>query len=218
MLFTLDFAQARRPTVAGDHQLDSVHPFPGAISGCDPEHERAYVAAMGTLHPRNSGYVGAMQVELSNATRAPDAAASLCFGVHTRAGGWTWHWSPLPITIDYGSRTFSGQPGAGHFDLDVSTADVDVIALMMAYGHDVLSQVIEVLRHPRVAVAHVASSGDDTNAALSRQSSDSRPRHHTPRSRSSPRSPARLHSRRRRVTTMLDRSTHRSTCTAGLAQ
>ena len=141
VLVALDFAQPRRATVAGDHQLDSVHPLPGAMTGCDPENERAYVAAMGTLHPRDSGYVGTMQVELSNATRAPDSAASLCFGVRTRAGAWAWHWSPIPITIDYGSRTFNGQPGAGHFDLDVNTADVDMIALMMAYGHGVLSQV-----------------------------------------------------------------------------
>lgn len=140
VLFTLDFAQPRRTTVGGDHQLDSVHPLPGTLAGCDATHEAAYLAAMGNLQPRDTGYVSAMQVVLTNATSAPDAATRLCFGVHTRAGGWAWRWNPLPITIDRGTQDFSGQPGAGHFDLAIDTADVDAIALMLAYGQAQLSQ------------------------------------------------------------------------------
>lgn len=140
VVFTLDFAESRRLTAAGDRQLDSVHPLPGALTGCDPANERAYLAAIGNLQPRDTGYVDTMQVALSNATRAPDAATSLCFAVHTRTAGWTWHWSPLPITIDRGTRDFGNEPGAGHFDLDIHTADVDAVALMLAYGQEQLSQ------------------------------------------------------------------------------
>jgi len=142
VVFALDFSNPRRETVAGDRQVDSVHPLPGNMTGCVPENEDAYVAALGSdLHPQDSGYVGTVQVELSNGTRAPEAASTMCFAVHTRGGRWTWHWTKGPITIDYGSPEFTGLPGAGHFDLDVNTADVDLIALTMAYGRESLTKV-----------------------------------------------------------------------------
>jgi hypothetical protein len=65
----------------------------------------------------------------------------MCFGVHTRRGGWTWQWTPVAIVIDRGTQDVSGQPGAGHFDLDVRTADVDLIALTMGAGGDPLTSV-----------------------------------------------------------------------------
>jgi hypothetical protein len=142
VVFALDFSTRRRETVAGDPQLDSVHPLPGSMTGCGPENEEASVAAMGSdLHPRDSGYVGTVSVELSSATHAPDPASTMCFAVHTRGGRWTWQWRTVPITIDYGSPEFTGQPGAGHFDLDVSTDDVDLIAFTMGYGREALTRV-----------------------------------------------------------------------------
>jgi hypothetical protein len=139
VVFTLDFAQARRATSPDDPQLDSVHPLPGDLTGCDPANERAYVAAMGPLRPRDTGHVGAMQVVLTNANRAPDAATRLCFGVHT-AAGWAWRWTPQPIAIDRGGDSL-GEPGAGHFDLAVDTDGVDAVALLMAHGQEALSQI-----------------------------------------------------------------------------
>lgn len=139
VVFTLDFAQARRATSPDDPQLDSVHSLPGDMIGCDPANERAYVAAMGRLRPRDTGYVGAMQVVLTNANRAPAAGTRLCFGVHT-AAGWTWQWTPQPIAIDRGGDSL-GEPGAGHFDLAIDTADVDAVALLLASGQEALGQI-----------------------------------------------------------------------------
>jgi hypothetical protein len=142
VVFALDFSSRRRVIGVGDRQIDSVHPLPGNIAGCARENEAAYVAAMGSdLRPKDSGYVGAVTVELSNGTRAPEAASTMCFAVHTRGGGWTWNWTPVPIIIDRGSPDFTGQPGVGHFDLDVRTADVDLIALTMGYGGEALTSV-----------------------------------------------------------------------------
>src|ERR1041384_5764587 len=51
-LIALDFSTSRREAGPGDRQIDSVQPLPGAMTGCEPDNERAYLAAIGTdLHP-----------------------------------------------------------------------------------------------------------------------------------------------------------------------
>ncbi len=142
VVFALDFASEKRTTAPGDRQIDSVHPLPGDMTGCVPDNEAAYVAAMGEdLRPKDTGYVGTVRMDLFNASHAPSASSTLCYAVHTRGGGWSWRFTKTPIVVDYGASSFDGKPGGGHFDVDVKTADVDLIAFTMGYGGDALRRV-----------------------------------------------------------------------------
>lgn len=141
VVVALDFSNARKVSGAGDRQIDSVHSFVGNVTGCAPDREASFVAAMGSaLTPKDTGYVGHVRVDLTSSTHAPRADSTMCFGVHTKSG-WVWRLAQVPIVIDYGTSDFGAGPGGGHFDLDVRTEGVDLVALMMGKGGEALTKV-----------------------------------------------------------------------------
>ncbi|AKV04462.1 hypothetical protein AKJ09_11125 [Labilithrix luteola] len=71
-----------------------------------------------------------MQVEFSAFDRTPPDFLKACFAVHTKGGGWTWHWNKVPIVIDYGQPDVVA-PGAGHFEFDIKTDNVDLVAISL---------------------------------------------------------------------------------------
>ncbi len=106
----------------------------GSAGFCTPTSQADLEAvANAKFVPHDAVDINRVRVDFLHNVTATPPNTGVCYGTHTRSGGWKWNWSLTPYIVDtpwvFGPAT---DKGTGHFELAINAKNVDMVAFVSA--------------------------------------------------------------------------------------